>query len=742
MKGNKPIILSILFFLLLIFSDAFGKKNPDSLLLKLEFEQPDSTRLELLIELSKYYNKDSRYLEKCEEILEQALLIAAKESNQTALSRVYHSYGVLYRNIAEYNKALGHHNKSLQHAQEANNIPLIASAYNSIGVVYRRMDNHPRATQYHLLGLKAAETAKDTFNIAVSLNSLGNIYSLNGQYNEAFSYFKRALDLARIMNNTLGQAINYNNIGEVYEFMGVMDSAYVYYNKSLKANKSIESQKGIAISYNAIGKILLHYGKVKEAYNLFNQALRIDKKLGDKKFITDTYINISRALIELNKLDEAEECANKGIEIAKEIGSIIHTQWAYENLSRIYSKRSKPDTAFYFYRRASVFKDSLLNEKNARAIAMMEVMFETEKKEGEIQLLKQTKKINEKELARQKVIRNFYLFGFVFAIILLFSVIYALNIKRKANKVLATQKAEIEKSHSQLSIQQKEIISQKEEIEKQRNNIEQKNSHLENAYRVIEGYISKITDSIRYAERIQTAILPPLSMAKEHFSDSFYLYKPKDFVSGDFYWLTNKNGKLIIAAADCTGHGVPGAFMSIIGMDLLSQAVNQQNITEPAQILDFLNLELRNKLRKEEEEELILKDSMDIAILTINANDKSIQYSGALIPITIIRNGEIIGNKPDFRSIGTSAKLFNRPFTQKTIDIEKGDWIYLYTDGFMDQFGGDDKKKYNRRRFYKTLTSIYKYSGKKQKNELNRIFSEWKGNNEQIDDVLVLGLKV
>ncbi len=742
MKVSKQIFLSILLFFLLILTEVSGKESLDSLLLKLELEQPDSTRLELLITLSRYYNKDSRHLEKCEEILEQALIIAAKDSNYTALSKVHHNYGVLYRNIAKYSRALEHHNKSLNFAQKAKNTPLTASAFNSIGVVYRRMDNHPRATEHHLLGLKAAEMAKDTFNIAVSLNSLGNIYSLNGQYKEAFSYFKRALNLARVMNNKLGQAINYNNIGEVFEFMGIMDSAYVYYSKSLEANKKIDSQKGIAISYNALGKIHLYNGEVEKAYNLFNQALSIDKKLGDKKFIADSYINISRALIKLNKLDKAEECANNGISIAKEIGSITHTQWAYENLSKIYSKRNKPDTAFSLYKRASLFKDSLINEKNARAIAMMEVMFETEKKEAEIQLLRQTKKINEKELARQKVIRNFYLFGFVFAIILLLSVIYALNVKRKANKVLAAQKEEIEKSHSQLSIQQEEIIKQKEEIEKQRNNIEQKNTHLENAYRVIEGYISKITDSIRYAERIQTAILPPLSMAEQYFTDSFYLYKPKDFVSGDFYWLTNKDNMLIIAAADCTGHGVPGAFMSIIGMDLLSQAVNQQNITEPAQILDFLNIELRNKLRKEEQEELILKDSMDIAIIKMDIGQRTLQYSGALIPITIIRNGEIISHKPDFRSIGTSAKLFNRPFSQMPIELEKGDWIYLYTDGFMDQFGGNEKKKYNRRRFYKTLTNIYKSSGEEQKTELNRIFSEWKGNNEQIDDVLVLGLKV
>jgi serine phosphatase RsbU (regulator of sigma subunit) len=514
--------------------------------------------------------------------------------------------------------------------------------------------------------------------------------------------------------------------------MGVMDSALVYYTKSLEANKLIESQKGIAISYNAIGKIYLHYGKFQEAYDLINQALAIDIELGDKKFIADSYINLGRAYIALNKTDKAEKSSYLALDIAQEIGSITHTQWAFENLSEIYSKKNNPTRAFYYFKMASKYKDSLINEKNTRAIAMMEVMFDSEKKEKEIQILKQTQEINQKELARQKVIRNFYLAGFIFA----------LDVKRKANRVLAQQKNEIEKSHLKLSLQQNEILNQNQEIEIQRNSIEQKNKYLEDAYKVIEGYIGKITDSIRYAERIQNAILPPVSISKDFFTDYFSLYKPKDFVSGDFYWLTVKENTLFVAVGDCTGHGVPGAFMSIIGMDLLSQAINQQNIVEPSAILDFLNIELRNKLRKEDEEELILKDSMDLAVFTLDLDKNILVYSGALVPLTIIRNKKILEFKPDFTSIGTSTKLFKRPFNQQSIEIKTGDWIYLYSDGFMDQFGGEENKKFMRKRFFDALNNLSSTSGENQKSELTRIFNDWKGNGEQIDDVLVLGLKV
>jgi serine phosphatase RsbU (regulator of sigma subunit) len=182
--------------------------------------------------------------------------------------------------------------------------------------------------------------------------------------------------------------------------------------------------------------------------------------------------------------------------------------------------------------------------------------------------------------------------------------------------------------------------------------------------------------------------------------------------------------------------------MSIIGMDLLSQAVNQQNINEPAKILDYLNIEIRKKLRKEAQDELILKDSMDIAIISYQKSDNKIQYSGALVPLTIVRNGKLLEHKPQFTSIGVSPELFKRSFKQQTIDIQPGDWIYLYSDGYMDQFGGENKRKYMRSQFFSTLLDISQYGGERQKDELKKKFMDWKGNNEQIDDVLVLGIKV
>ncbi len=737
-------ILTILLFLVLNISFNLypqSSQRLDSLLVLLSNTDKEEDKLSLLIELSGIYNRDIRSYDKCIETLERANAIAVKDSNLFALSKIYGSYGVLYRNSSGYEKAIEAHTKALHFAQRINDKTQQASTLNNIGVVYRRMDKQAIASQYHIDALKIAEEIKDNYNISVSLNSLGNIYSLSGMYAESIIYFRKALALSEAMGNKLGVAINLNNIGEVYEFLSVPDSALYYYSKSLEANKAINSQKGIGISYNAVGKIKLIYGQTTEAYSLFVEALRIDKKLGDKKFIADSYINLGKALLAMKRFSEAEEHLKKGISIAQEIGSTTHCQWGYEALADVYAKTGNANLALSAFRKSVTYKDSVINLKNSRAIAVIEVMYKTQKKQQEIELLTKSQEVSQKELARQRVIQVLYLIGFLFSFFAVIAIYLALKVKRKANSELQKQKEEIEKSNRRLNQQQDEILKKNEEINIQRNNISQKNKNLEEAYSVIESYIGKITDNIRYAERIQKAILTPVDSTKPFFSDSFCLYLPKDFVSGDFYWLNSNDDSLFIAAADCTGHGVPGAFMSIIGLDILNQAVIQQHIKEPSDILDFLNIEIRKKLRKDDEE-VVLKDSMDIAICRFDAKTQILHYSGALIPLLIIRNGELIEHKASPISIGISASVYSKRFDQKAIQLLTNDWVYFYSDGFADQFGGTNGSKFLRKRFYSTLANVSQLTGKKQQDELTRAFVQWKGNTEQVDDVLVLGFKV
>jgi len=278
------------------------------------------------------------------------------------------------------------------------------------------------------------------------------------------------------------------------------------------------------------------------------------------------------------------------------------------------------------------------------------------------------------------------------------------------------------------------VIERTEEVVRQKEEIENKNQELEVLYK-------HVTDSIKYAKRIQEAILPPDSLVKRLLPNSFVLYKPKDIVSGDFYWMDEKNGKSLFAAVDCTGHGVPGAFMSIVGYNILKHTVNNFNYTEPSLILDELNKGVSETLHHGHEESQA-KDGMDISFCTIDYKKMELQYAGAYNPLYIVRDGELLQTKADKFPIGLFLGEEKKKFTNHTINLKKGDAIYIFSDGYADQFGGPNGKKFMAGNFRDLLLEASKHPVEKQKEILNKTIEEWRGPLDQVDDILVIGVKV
>lgn len=250
-----------------------------------------------------------------------------------------------------------------------------------------------------------------------------------------------------------------------------------------------------------------------------------------------------------------------------------------------------------------------------------------------------------------------------------------------------------------------------------------------------------ITDSIRYAQRIQRAILPPDEMVKQALPNSFVFFRPKDIVSGDFYWVSQSNGTVLFSAVDCTGHGVPGAFMSIIGHNSLDKIVKELGMVKPADILDELNQSVSVTLRQKSETGTV-KDGMDLALVAINAEEKKLHYAGAHNPLYIFRNGELLETKADKFAIGSFIRGEKRKFTSHEFDIVEGDMVYIFSDGFPDQFGGEKGKKYKYRPFKEFLLSIHEKPMEEQLNLLEAEFVRWLGRLEQIDDVIIMGVRV
>ena len=270
---------------------------------------------------------------------------------------------------------------------------------------------------------------------------------------------------------------------------------------------------------------------------------------------------------------------------------------------------------------------------------------------------------------------------------------------------------------------------------KQKGIIEQQKGKVDEAFDALEEKNREIMDSISYAKRIQSAILPPAKIVKEYLQDSFILYKPKDIVAGDFYWMEHRDGKVLFAAADCTGHGVPGALVSVVCNNGLNRSVREHGFTDPGQILDKTREIVIEEFGKSEEE---VNDGMDIALCSLQGN--KLQYAGAHNPLWIIRKGEVLETKANKQPIGNFDKQL--PYTTHTFELEKGDAIYIFSDGYVDQFGGEKEKKFKAKAFKKLLLSLQDKSMEEQKIVIDETFETWKGNLEQIDDVCVIGVRI
>ncbi len=278
-----------------------------------------------------------------------------------------------------------------------------------------------------------------------------------------------------------------------------------------------------------------------------------------------------------------------------------------------------------------------------------------------------------------------------------------------------------------------EIFQQKEEIMMQRDQIS------ENVDILIEQK-KKITDSIEYALKIQQAILPSPSILQENFEDYFIFYKPKDIVSGDFYWWKHIDNQFIVVSADCTGHGVPGAFMSMLGLTFLDEIVTKDRITKPDVILNKLRDKVIKALKQNREELNKPRDGMDMAVASINLDTRLLEFSGAYNPLYLIRNGDLIQFKGDRMPVSLYSKI--REFSSQEIQLEKGDSFYTFSDGMIDQFGGALYRKFLSKRLKNTLLENQDKPMKEQKEALDKAITKWMDDNQQIDDMVVLGIKI
>lgn len=398
-------------------------------------------------------------------------------------------------------------------------------------------------------------------------------------------------------------------------------------------------------------------------------------------------------------------------------------------LSKAYFNISDYKNAYLALDKTILFKDSIYNIEKLKQINQLQVEYETENKENEIKLLNKENQLNEiKVFAKDKELRSHRLFILIVALGIIILAIFLFIVFR-----LYRQKI---KNNLKLENQNIEINLKKEELQS-------KSDTLNHTVKELQGKNNQITESINYAKTIQTAIMPSETFFKINFQDYFVFFRPKDIVSGDFYWSSEIDDSILVAVGDCTGHGVPGAFMSMIGNTLLNQIVNEKKIIDPAQILNKLNQGIVFSLEQHGNSEFSGDDGMDITICRINNKQKEITIAAANNESLIIIDGKSELFEGSFFAIGKEfGKSIEKEFQNQSFKYYDSAKIYMFSDGYYDQFGGPQNKRFNKTQMLKLLNENSNLPFADQYVKINDAFENWKADKKQTDDILILGINI
>ncbi len=660
--------------------------------------------------------------------LENAITLRQKFDDKSGQAIALNRLGNTYQLKGDYEKALELYDEALTINQEINDKKELARTLTNLGSIYRIYGIFSKAVDFDLQALKYYEEVGYKDGSAWLFLNIGRLYKEMEEYDKALTNaeksFKIYQSLEKKSGNKTGITLCLNEFASIYYKSGNLEKALEYQKQVLKINEEEVNKHAIANSIAEIGKIYYEKKDYSMALAFLNQSVDLKKEINDNSGLASIYRYIGDTYLELDYLYKAEIFIKKGIEKAEEQKLRTELKECYASLSKLYTQKGDYENAFKYQNLFSELKDSL----NIKSITKLEMQFEFDKKQQQNEFeRKQKEAMHKAELQRQKILKDSFIIGFVLMLILAFFIFKNYREKKKSNIELRAKNEEI--------LQQKEeIMAQRDEIEKQKNVAEQQRDQIQHQNKVI-------TDSIQYAKRIQTAVLPRTDILESYFNEHFILYKPRDIVSGDFYWFTEIQDNLIVVAADCTGHGVPGAFMSMMGIAYLNEIANKNEMLEANKILSLLR---ENVIKSQHHtgEYGETKDGMDMALIILNKKKKEIQYAGANNPLILIRNNEIQEFKADRMPIGIFFQRDEEPFKNHKIKYIKGDVIYLFSDGYADQFGEKSGMKFLYKQFRDMLLEVHQKPLAEQESELDKRFNAWKGKRNQIDDVLVLGLKM
>lgn len=614
--------------------------------------------------------------------------------------------GVAYAQRGDRLEAMRNLERSIVLLDTLGELRLHASAVQAMSVQYQLLGDYPSALRLALQAIKMKQQLGDSTAMSGAYSVLGLIYSNSDQKELALKAYENSLRIDSVSGNMALLARSYYNCANVCANMKNDSLAIYYLNESMVISNDLKLTDQLGYCYALMGRLLGRQNKLEEARAAHEKGLEYAGMIQDPVLILSEKMFLGGLAGKLGEFEKAEAILLECVEMGRKLDLKYSVAEAYDELSNLYEGEGKYKEALLYSNKFNLIYDSLYNDSKKDELNRIQLSYAFER-QRDLDLAEQDKNnaLYEEDRKRKQLI---IYSGAGFIILVLAFLIFVYSRYRVSQKQKAL------------------IAAQKNEVEIQKQLIEDRNK--------------SITDSINYAQRIQKAILPDDLEFNRLLPDSFLLYLPKDIVSGDFYWIAESQDYIFYATADCTGHGVPGGFMSMLGASLLNEIVTENKVTEPAGIL----LTMRERIiaaLKQKGESGENKDGMDMVLCRLSRNSRSLVFAAANNPLWVMRNGELIEFGGDKQAVGIGEKNA-APFRQQEFVLEPNDVIYTFTDGYADQFGGEKGKKYKYGKLKTLLKDIHSLDTQKQKDCLQKEFNSWRGNLEQVDDVLMIGVRI
>lgn len=781
MDWLRPRLL-IIICLIAVSGVLSGQTKADSLInLISKSKEPDKAQLYCYLAnqfLGKDYNKFYEYAN-------EGLKIASRFNNQYTKAFALRQVGIFYDINGETKKSIQFIDSALTINRKINDEGGIVACVSSLGIVHYNAGNYDKALPLYIETLDYYEKKGNLSLQAYFAGNIGGIYRALEEHTNAKKYYQLAADLADKSGNKKSIAIAYNNFGAELLYSHDYEKAEKYLTESLKLKEELNENQGIAYTLETLSELYDRKADYPKAKEVALKTIALTEKTGDKKLKILAMESLGDIYQKLNDTTSAEKTFLEAYKLSDETGNMQTLSQAANSLSFIYKNRGEYKKALSYYYVYAGARDSVISSEKFKSINEMQSKYESEKKEQQITLLNKQKQLNDAELQRSNAermrkIKELELLSTEKEMqeVLLQKSQAETEAKNKENEVLKmdqqVKEAELAKTEAEkkqadelsrrrtqqlyglLAVSGLVVIMlfliyrgyrQKQKANKELTNknelINQQKKEVEHQKEIVEEKNKEITDSITYAKRLQEAILPPPALIKNYFPNSFILYKPKDIVAGDFYWFETikKDSRelVFIAAADCTGHGVPGAMVSVVCSNALNRTVKEFAITEPGKILDKVRELVIETFEKSESE---VKDGMDISLLCVDYTQMKLHWSGANNPLWYIipEFTEIHEIKADKQPIGKYAE--QKPFTTHTLNLQKGTICYMFTDGYADQFGGPKGKKFKYKQMQQVLLDNIHLSFEEQSQLVDTAFEQWKSKLEQVDDVCIIGIRL